>query len=99
MIVYRQNMINTCIRSGFVGLGNPQAGLGPTTISTNGYYSPVKYPDTMNQFASSADDCEASVKMTIILWGALIFVIQLIQVKKKKETMYYINRYLIYTCL
>lgn len=81
MIVYRQNMINTCIRSGFVGLGNPQAGLVPTTISTNSYYSPVKYPDTMNQFASSAEDCESAVKMTLILWGALIFVIQLIQVK------------------
>lgn len=84
MVVYRQNMINTCIRSGVVGFGNSQIGLVPTTISTNSYYSPVKYPDTMNAHATSAEDCEQSIKMLIILWGAIIFVVQVVQVKEKK---------------
>lgn len=81
MVVYRQNMINTCIRSGIVGFGNSQIGLGPTTISTNSYYSPVKYPNTMNAHATSAEDCEHSIKMLIILWGVLIFIVQMVQVK------------------
>lgn len=80
MIVYKQNMINTCIRSGFVGLNNAQIGLMPTTISTNSYYTPVKYPDTMNQFATSEQECQQSVKMLIILWGAVIFIIQALQI-------------------
>jgi hypothetical protein len=79
MIVYKQNMINTCIRSGFVGINNSQIGLVPTTVSTNSYYSPVKYPNTMNQYATSEQDCEESVKLLIIIWGAVIFVIQLLQ--------------------
>ncbi|KAK4518186.1 uncharacterized protein ATC70_001537 [Mucor velutinosus] len=80
MVVYRQNMINTCIRSGIVGFGNSQIGLGPTTISTNSYYSPVKYPNTMNAHATSAEDCEHSIKMLIILWGVLIFIVQMVQI-------------------
>lgn len=80
MIVYRQNMINTCIRSGLVGIGNSQSGLVPTTVSTGSYYSPVKYPDTMNTFASSQEDCEKSIQLMIILWGAIIFAIQVLQV-------------------
>lgn len=81
MIVYRQNMINTCIRSGLVGIGNSQLGLTPTSVSTGSYYTPVRYPDTMNTFATSPQDCEDSIKLMIILWGAIIFVIQLLQVK------------------
>ncbi|GAA5807013.1 hypothetical protein MFLAVUS_000362 [Mucor flavus] len=79
MIVYRQNMINTCIRSGLVGIGNSQLGLTPTSVSTGSYYTPVRYPDTMNTFATSPQDCEDSIKLMIILWGAIIFVIQLLQ--------------------
>ncbi len=80
MIVYKQNMINTCIRSGFVSINNSQIGLEPTTVSTNSYYSPVKYPNTMNSFATSQEECEQSVKLLIILWGAIIFVVQVLQI-------------------
>ncbi|KAG2211810.1 hypothetical protein INT47_004496 [Mucor saturninus] len=80
MIVYRQNMMNTCIRSGLVGIGNSQSGLVPTTISTGSYYTPVRYPDTMNSFATDPEDCERSIKLMIILWGAIIFAIQVLQI-------------------
>ncbi|KAI8983983.1 hypothetical protein BDF20DRAFT_911160 [Mycotypha africana] len=80
MIVYRQNMINTCIRSGLVGIGNAQSGLLPTTISLNGYYTPVKYPNTLNAHATSMENCEQSVKTLIILWGVIVFVVQIVQV-------------------
>lgn len=80
MVVYRQNMINTCIRSGMVGFGNAQMNLTPTTVSVNSYYSPVKYPNTLTANASSSEDCEHAVKLLIILWGAVIFVVQLLQV-------------------
>ncbi|KAI8877916.1 hypothetical protein K501DRAFT_259573 [Backusella circina FSU 941] len=80
LIVYRQNMIDTCIRSGFVSLNNAQRNLGVSTISTGSYYTPVHYPNTLTANAASADECEQSVKMLIILWGALIFVVQVVQV-------------------
>ncbi|KAI8638154.1 hypothetical protein BD408DRAFT_373959 [Parasitella parasitica] len=80
MIVYRQNMINTCIRSGVVGFGNAQIDLVPTTVSTNSYYSPVRYPDTLNAHATSAEDCEHSIKVLIILWGVIMSIVQVIQV-------------------
>lgn len=76
-------MVNTCIRSGLVGIGNSQSGLVPTTVSTGGYYTPVKYPDTLNTYATSAEDCEKSIKLMIILWGAIIFAIQGLQVINK----------------
>lgn len=94
MIVYRQNMINTCIRSGLVGIGNSQSGLVPTTISTGSYYTPVRYPDTMNSFATDPEECENSIQLMIILWGAIIFAIQVLQVssslpdKKKKKALH-----------
>lgn len=92
MIVYRQNMVDTCIRSGLVGLGNAQAGLTATTVSTGSYYTPVRYPNTMNSFATSQEDCEQSVKLLIILWGAVIFVVQLLQVYFASVVSAYANR-------
>ena len=83
MIIYRQNMINTCIRSGFVSFNNAQIGLVPSNISTNGYYTPVKYPNTLNAHATSAEDCQQAIRLLIITWGVIIFVVQLVQVKKK----------------
>lgn len=75
-------MINTCVRSGMVGFGNAQMNLSPTTISVNSYYSPVKYPNTLTANATSEEDCEHAVKLLIIVWGVVIFVIQLVQVKR-----------------
>lgn len=87
MIIYRQNMINTCIRSGFVSFNNAQTGLVPSNISTNGYYTPVKYPNTLNAHATSAEDCQQAIRLLIITWGVIIFVVQLVQVKKKIGSM------------
>ncbi|KAI9340128.1 hypothetical protein BD770DRAFT_465505, partial [Pilaira anomala] len=92
MAVYRQNMLNTCIRSGLVGLGNSQLGLTPTTVSTGSYYTPVKYPDTLNSFATSPQECESSIKLMIILWGAIIFAIQLLQLYFASVVNAYANR-------
>ncbi|CAO3678674.1 unnamed protein product [Rhizopus stolonifer] len=86
MIVYRQNMINTCIRSGFVSFNNAQVGLTATSnVSTGGYYTPVKYPNTLNAHATSYDDCEHAIKLLIITWGAVIFVVQLVQVREPNK--------------
>ncbi|KAI8997647.1 hypothetical protein BDB01DRAFT_771820 [Pilobolus umbonatus] len=92
MVVYRQNMINTCIRSGLVSISNAQRGLVPTTISTNGYYSPVTHPDTLNAFATSAEDCEHSIKLLIIAWAVVIFVVQLVQLYFAAIVGAYANR-------
>jgi hypothetical protein len=73
-------MINTCIRSGFVSLNNAQRNLGVSTISTGSYYTPVHYPNTLTANAASEEECEHSVKMLIILWGVLIFVVQVVQI-------------------
>ncbi|KAI7897770.1 uncharacterized protein BX663DRAFT_527142 [Cokeromyces recurvatus] len=80
MIVFRQNMINACVRSGIVSIGNAQNGLGPVSVSIGSYYTPVKYPNTMNAFATSPEECEHSVKLIIILWGVIVGIMQFIQV-------------------
>ncbi|KAG1455832.1 hypothetical protein G6F46_001397 [Rhizopus delemar] len=92
MIIYRQNMINTCIRSGFVSFNNAQTGLVPSNISTNGYYTPVKYPNTLNAHATSAEDCQQAIRLLIITWGVIIFVVQLVQLYFATVVSSYANR-------
>ncbi|KAI8368968.1 hypothetical protein BD560DRAFT_398233 [Blakeslea trispora] len=79
MITYRQTMIQTCIRSGLVGMGNAQTNLVPTTVSVGSYYSPVRYPDTLNANATSKEDCEHAIQLLIISWGIIGFFVQLLQ--------------------
>ncbi|KAI9256871.1 hypothetical protein BY458DRAFT_519100 [Sporodiniella umbellata] len=93
MIVYRQNMVNTCIRSGFVGFNNAQTGLTASpSISTGSYYSPVKYPNTLNANATSSSECEQAVKSLIIAWGTIIFIVQLLQLYFATIVNSYSNR-------
>ncbi|OBZ84537.1 hypothetical protein A0J61_07417 [Choanephora cucurbitarum] len=79
MAAYRHTMIQTCIRSGMVGISNAQTNLTPTTVSVGGYYSPVKYPETLNANATSEEDCEHAMQLMIISWGVVGFFVQLLQ--------------------
>lgn len=80
MAANRGNMIKSCQRSGFVGAGNSQVPLNPTTLSESSYYSPVRYPGTLNAHATSLEDCEYDVKTFLITFGVLVFLVEILQV-------------------
>ncbi|KAG1473713.1 hypothetical protein G6F56_000798 [Rhizopus delemar] len=65
---------------GFVGIGNAQTIIEPTHISNSSYYTPVKYPGLLTANAGTESECTSQLKMFAILFGALIFVVQAIQI-------------------
>lgn len=81
MCVHRDEMVKSCQRSGFVGFGNSQVSLDPAILSDSPYYTPVRYPGTLNANAASAADCEESVKSFLIAFGVVIFFVELLQVE------------------
>lgn len=83
MTVNKQNVIDSCRVVGFVGIQNAQHDLVPVQFSTtnSNYYSPVKYPGIMTEHATSQEDCEHMMKTFSILFGVIIFIVQLVQVK------------------
>jgi hypothetical protein len=83
MTVHKQNVINSCRVVGFVGIQNAQREITPVRFSStnNDYYSPVKYPGIMTEYATSQEDCEHIMKTFSILFGVIIFVVQLLQVQ------------------
>lgn len=80
MAVYRDQMVKSCERSGFVSFGNNQVPLTGTVLTDSSYYSPVRYPGTLNAHAMSAEDCEHSVRTLLISFGVVIFLVELLQV-------------------
>ncbi|KAL1934419.1 hypothetical protein VTP01DRAFT_6601 [Rhizomucor pusillus] len=80
MCVHRDEMVKSCQRSGFVGFGNSQVSLDPAILSDSPYYTPVRYPGTLNANAASAADCEESVKSFLIAFGVVIFFVELLQI-------------------
>lgn len=84
MAVHQDKMVKSCQRSGFVGFGNSQVPLDPAILSDSPYYSPVRYPGTLNANAASAADCKQSVKTFLIAFGVVIFFIELLQVKHNR---------------
>ncbi|KAI8371502.1 uncharacterized protein BYT42DRAFT_580496 [Radiomyces spectabilis] len=80
MAVFHENLVRSCLRSGFIGFSNAQTPMGPAIITDSPFYTPVQYPGTLNAHASSLDDCQSNVKTFLIAYGVVIFVIELIQI-------------------
>lgn len=88
MAVNSQNVIESCMVVGFVGVQNAQRNISPVSISDTGYYSPVKYPGLLTEHAASESDCARMIKMFTIIFGVIIFVVQLVQVKLQLYKIY-----------
>ncbi|KAI7902191.1 uncharacterized protein BX663DRAFT_512041 [Cokeromyces recurvatus] len=75
-------LVNSCQVVGFVGIGNPQQEITPVQLNNEyNYYSPVKqYPGLFTEHAADEKACKSMIKNLIILFGSLVFIIQLIQV-------------------
>lgn len=80
MAVNSQNVIESCMVVGFVGVQNAQRNISPVHISDSDFYSPVKYPGLMTEHAASEGDCARMLKLFTILFGVIIFIVQLVQV-------------------
>ncbi|CAO3591112.1 unnamed protein product [Absidia cylindrospora] len=76
MISHRYDITRSCLRSGF---SNYQTSITPAIIPNNPYYSPIRYPGTLNANATSQEDCEASIKSFLITFGVVCFIIQVLQ--------------------
>lgn len=57
-----------------------------STFTSSPYYHPVKYPGTLNADSMSYDDCQEAVKVLLITFGVIVFVIQLVQVSDTDRT-------------
>ena len=79
MVVNRDTMVKSCQRSGFVGFDNTQVSLTPAVLSTNEYYSPVRYPGTLNAHATSEEDCRGIIQTFLIAYGVVIFIVMALQ--------------------
>ena len=78
----KQRVIDSCSVVGFVGVGNAQHDITPTQLnSNNAYYSPVKYPGLLTEHAASKDACSSMINTFTIVFGVVVFIVQLIQVK------------------
>jgi hypothetical protein len=86
MTINKQNVIDSCQVVGFVGIQNAQHEITPVRFSStnSNYYSPVKYPGIMTEYATSQKDCENMMKTFNILFGVIIFIVQLVQVKYQR---------------
>ncbi|CAM0138987.1 hypothetical protein VKS41_008548 [Umbelopsis sp. WA50703] len=76
---HRDNIIASCEATGFVSMSNPQTSIG-NTFTSSPYYHPVKYPGTLNANSMSYGDCEQAVKVMLITFGVIVFVIQVVQI-------------------
>lgn len=81
MCVYRDDLVNSCRRSGFVGFDNSEVPMSQAVLSDNSYYTPVQYPGTLNAHATSTEQCQSMVQTFLICFGVIIFVVELIQVR------------------
>ncbi|KAI8331938.1 hypothetical protein BC941DRAFT_517319 [Chlamydoabsidia padenii] len=79
MISHQYDMTRACLRSGFIGVSNSQTSINPVVIPDSPYYSPVRYPGTLNANATSQEDCQATIKTFLITFGVVVFIIQMIQ--------------------
>lgn len=88
MCVYRDDLVNSCRRSGFVGFDNSEVPLSQAVLTDNSYYTPVQYPGTLNAHATSTEQCQSMVQTFLICFGVIIFVVELIQVTIIMCTLY-----------
>ncbi|KAG1147326.1 hypothetical protein G6F37_000830 [Rhizopus arrhizus] len=80
MTTKRQSTIDSCQVMGFVGINNAQRVIEPVHLSSSSYYSPVKYPGLLTENAASESECSAMLKLFLILFGVLIFIVQIVQI-------------------
>lgn len=80
MAINSDNVIESCMVIGFVGVQNVQRNISPVHISQTEYYTPVKYPGLLTEHAGSEADCARMLKTFTILFGVIIFIVQLVQV-------------------
>lgn len=81
MGTYSQNVVESCMVYGFVGIGNPQQNISPVHLSGTSYYTPVvQYPGLMSQHALSENDCSHLIKTFAIIFGVIVFVVEVVQV-------------------
>ncbi|KAF7731579.1 hypothetical protein EC973_009343 [Apophysomyces ossiformis] len=80
MVLFRDGMVRSCLRSGFAGFSNAQTSMSPAVISDSPYYAPVRYPNTLNSNAMSLEECQASVKVFLITYGVVIFLVEMLQI-------------------
>lgn len=75
-------MIDSCTVVGFVNINNAQQNISPVTFNSenHAYYSPVKYPGLLTEHAASESSCSSMIKLLIITYGVVIFIVQFIQV-------------------
>ncbi|KAI8149888.1 hypothetical protein BJV82DRAFT_585104 [Fennellomyces sp. T-0311] len=92
MAVNRDDLVRSCQRSGFVGFDNNQVPLSPTVLSESTYYSPVRYPGTLNAHATSLEDCQSIIKTFLIAYGVVIFIVLLLQIYFAKVVTNYSSR-------
>lgn len=77
-----KSVIESCMVFGFVGVGNPQQTISPVHLSGTSYYTPVvQYPGLMTQHALSEADCSHLIKTFAIIFGVIVFIVELIQVR------------------
>ncbi|KAI8575138.1 hypothetical protein K450DRAFT_263115 [Umbelopsis ramanniana AG] len=50
------------------------------TFNSSPYYHPVSYPGTLNAGSMSYDQCSEAIKVMLITFGVVVFVIQIVQV-------------------
>jgi hypothetical protein len=78
--VNSESVIESCMVFGFVGVQNAQQTISQVHISETDYYTPVKYPGLMTQHALSEIECTSMIKMFSIIFGVIVFVVELVQV-------------------
>jgi hypothetical protein len=72
--------IESCRVIGFVDSTNAHKDVTPVQLSTSDFYTPVKYPGILTEHAASESDCAHMTKMFMIIFGVVVFVVQLVQV-------------------
>lgn len=106
MAINSQQVIESCMVVGFVGVQNIQRNISPVHINPSEYYTPVKYPGLLTEHAASEADCAKMIKIFTILFGVIIFIVQLIQVKPPHCMLWYMltnykkyNRFILHMLL
>lgn len=86
-----QHTTQSCMVVGFVSIDNLQRNVSPVRISDSNFYTPVKYPGILTEHATSESDCSRMIKLFTILFGVIIFLVQIVQVKIKYYAIIVVN--------
>ncbi|KAH8553981.1 hypothetical protein BGW37DRAFT_483035 [Umbelopsis sp. PMI_123] len=76
---HRENVIESCEATGFVSMTHPESSI-TATFTSSPYYHPVSYPGTLNASSMSYDECSQAVKVMLITFGVVVFIIQIVQI-------------------